>query len=58
MVGPGIAKSLTPDNTVREWQIVFCIAAAIDVFGAIFFTIFAKGEVQNWALDDYHGHRN
>nr|XP_054413730.1 sialin isoform X3 [Pongo abelii] len=57
MVGPVIAKSLTPDNTVGEWQTVFYIAAAINVFGAIFFTLFAKGEVQNWALDR-HGHRH
>nr|XP_026247139.1 sialin isoform X2 [Urocitellus parryii] len=58
MVGPVIAKSLTPDNTVREWQIVFCIAAAINVFGAIFFVLLAKGEVQKWAVSDYHGHKN
>ncbi|GAB1294473.1 Sialin [Apodemus speciosus] len=58
MIGPIIAKSLTPDNTIREWQTVFCIAAAINVFGAIFFTMFAKGEVQKWALSDHHGHRN
>ncbi|EPY78003.1 Sialin isoform 2-like protein [Camelus ferus] len=43
MVGPIIARSLTPENTIREWQTVFCIAAAINVFGAIFFTLFAKG---------------
>uniref|UniRef100_A0A8C9D8I4 Sialin n=1 Tax=Panthera leo TaxID=9689 RepID=A0A8C9D8I4_PANLE len=58
MVGPVIAKSLTPDNTISEWQTVFYIAAAINVFGAIFFTLFGKGEVQNWALNDQHGHRN
>lgn len=58
MVGPVIAKSLTPDNTIQEWQTVFYIAAAINVFGAIFFVLFAKGEVQSWALSDHHGHRN
>lgn len=58
MVGPVIAKSLTPENTIREWQTVFWISAAINVFGAIFFTLFAKGEVQNWALEDCHGHRS
>ncbi|KAM6166891.1 sialin isoform 1-T1 [Erethizon dorsatum] len=58
MVGPIIAKSLTPDDTIREWQTVFYIAAAINVFGAIFFTLFAKGEVQTWAVGDHHGHRN
>ncbi|XP_060061373.1 sialin isoform X3 [Erinaceus europaeus] len=58
MVGPVIAKSLTPHDTIGEWQTVFYIAAAINIFGAIFFTMFAKGEVQNWALSDHHGHRN
>ncbi|KAM6186547.1 sialin [Rhynchocyon petersi] len=58
MIGPVIAKSLTPHNTITEWQTVFCIAAAINVFGAIFFTLFGKGEVQTWALNNYHGHRN
>ncbi|KAM4772109.1 sialin [Rhinophrynus dorsalis] len=51
MVGPVIAKSLTPDNTVEQWQIVFYIAAAINVFGAIFFAIFASGTVQDWAVN-------
>ncbi|XP_004864008.2 sialin isoform X3 [Heterocephalus glaber] len=58
MVGPVIAKSLTPEDTITEWQTVFYIAAAINVFGAIFFTLFAKGEVQIWAFGDHHGHRN
>ncbi|XP_012787603.1 sialin isoform X1 [Sorex araneus] len=58
MVGPIIAKSLTPENTIKEWETVFCIAAAINVFGAIFFALFAKGEVQSWALSDHYGHRN
>lgn len=49
---------LSQQNTIREWQTVFWIAATINVFGAAFFTLFAKGEVQNWALDDHHGHRN
>lgn len=50
MVGPIIAKNLTHDHTVEQWQIVFYIAAAINVFGAIFFAIFASGTVQNWAV--------
>ncbi|KAM9676285.1 sialin isoform 2-T2 [Dama dama] len=58
MIGPIIARSLTPENTIGEWKTVFCIAAAINVFGAIFFTLFAKGEVQNWAVSDHRGHRN
>ncbi|KAM9315934.1 sialin [Gastrophryne carolinensis] len=50
MVGPVIAKSLTHDNTVEQWQIVFYLAAAIDLFGALFFAVFASGTVQDWAV--------
>ncbi|XP_023566265.1 sialin [Octodon degus] len=58
MVGPVIAKDLTPNDTISEWQTVFYIAAAINVFGAIFFTLFAKGDVQTWAVGDHQGHRH
>ncbi|XP_029451481.1 sialin [Rhinatrema bivittatum] len=58
MVGPVIAKSLTHGNTVEEWQIVFYIAAAIDLFGAIFFVAFGSGVVQDWAVGGSHSHRH
>ncbi|NWH99303.1 S17A5 protein, partial [Tichodroma muraria] len=58
MVGPVIAKNLTHNNTVGEWQMVFYIAASINLFGAIFFALFASGEVQDWAVSGYHLHRN
>ncbi|KAI2657840.1 Sialin [Labeo rohita] len=45
MVGP---------NTIPEWQIVFYISAAINIFGAIFFTIFGQGTVQPWAVQRIH----
>jgi len=31
---------------------VFYLTAAVLIFGAVFFAIFAKGEVQPWALDE------
>ncbi|XP_048453235.1 sialin isoform X1 [Rhincodon typus] len=52
MVGPVIAKILTYRHTIAQWRTVFYIAAAIDVFGAVFFTIFGKGEVQSWAINN------
>ncbi|KAJ7427633.1 sialin isoform X2 [Willisornis vidua] len=58
MVGPVIAKNLTQNNTVGEWQTVFYIAASINLCGAIFFALFASGEVQDWAVSGYHLHRN
>ncbi|XP_043111450.1 sialin [Puntigrus tetrazona] len=54
MVGPVIARSLTKSNTIPEWQIVFYISAAINIFGAVFFTIFGKGTVQPWAVQRIH----
>ncbi|XP_077343508.1 sialin [Lithobates pipiens] len=50
MIGPVIAKILTHENTVEQWQIVFYIAAAINLFGALFFAAFASGTVQDWAV--------
>ncbi|GCC32623.1 hypothetical protein chiPu_0011086 [Chiloscyllium punctatum] len=52
MVGPVIAKTLTYSHTIAQWRTVFYIAAAIDIFGAVFFTIFGKGEIQSWAINN------
>ncbi|XP_030627244.1 sialin [Chanos chanos] len=52
MVGPVIAKALTKSNTIEEWRIVFYISAAINLFGAIFFTLFGRGGVQPWAVQE------
>ncbi|XP_016323166.1 sialin-like [Sinocyclocheilus anshuiensis] len=54
MVGPVIARSLTKSNTIPEWQIVFYISAAINIFGAVFFTMFGKGTLQPWAVQRIH----
>lgn len=36
-------------KTQAQWQNVFFISAAIYAFGAIFYIIFAQGELQAWA---------
>ena len=41
-------------QTRTEWQIVFYVAAAIYVFGAIFYIIFASGVLQPWAMKQSH----
>uniref|UniRef100_UPI00358F4804 sialin-like isoform X1 n=2 Tax=Myxine glutinosa TaxID=7769 RepID=UPI00358F4804 len=51
-IGPALARYLTPNNLLQEWRTVFCIAAGIDVFGALFFSIFGSGKVQSWAVDE------
>ncbi|XP_005811266.1 sialin [Xiphophorus maculatus] len=56
MVGPVIARALTHSNTIEEWQTVFYIAAAINVFGALFYTVFGRGTVQPWAIHTTYSH--
>lgn len=56
MVGPVIARSLTANNTMEEWQTVFYIAAAINLFGATFYTAFGRGSVQPWAVQTVFNH--
>ncbi|XP_072534238.1 sialin [Salminus brasiliensis] len=54
MVGPVIARLLTKSNTIAEWQTVFFISAGINLFGAVFYTVFGKGTVQPWAVHRVH----
>lgn len=56
MVGPVIARSLTHQNTIEEWQTVFYIAAAINLFGSLFYTVFGRGTVQPWAVQTSYPH--
>ncbi|KAM6922920.1 sialin [Lycodopsis pacificus] len=56
MVGPVIATALTKQNTIDEWQSVFYIAAAINVFGAAFYALFGRGSVQPWAVHASYSH--
>ncbi|KAM3862824.1 sialin [Diretmus argenteus] len=56
MVGPVIARALTKHNTLEEWQTVFYISAGINLFGAIFYTLFGRGTVQPWAVPRSYAH--
>uniref|UniRef100_A0A3P9H8S6 Sialin n=1 Tax=Oryzias latipes TaxID=8090 RepID=A0A3P9H8S6_ORYLA len=56
MVGPVIARALTQHNTIAEWQVVFYIAAAINVVGALFYSVFGRGTVQPWAVSEIYPH--
>ncbi len=43
---------LCPQGKREEWQKVFYIAGAIYTFGALFYLIFASGEIQPWARQE------
>ncbi|KAK7110094.1 sialin-like [Littorina saxatilis] len=50
-LSPFVVGVITEENQTRaEWQIVFYVAAAIYLFGAIFYVIFASGVLQPWAM--------
>ncbi|XP_076461278.1 sialin-like isoform X2 [Babylonia areolata] len=49
-LSPVVVGIITEEHQTRaEWQVVFYVAAAIYVFGAIFYVIFASGVLQPWA---------
>ncbi|KAF7264752.1 hypothetical protein GWI33_022478, partial [Rhynchophorus ferrugineus] len=52
IVSPVIAGYIikTPP-TAEQWQVVFFIAAGIYLFGALFYGLFASGELQPWAVE-------
>ncbi|XP_071385715.1 sialin isoform X2 [Centroberyx affinis] len=56
MVGPVIARALTKQNTIQEWQTVFYISAGINLFGAAVYTLFGRGTVQPWAVPRSYSH--
>nr|KAG5708317.1 hypothetical protein BaRGS_034348 [Batillaria attramentaria] len=50
-VSPVVVGIITEERQTRaEWRIVFYVAAAIYLFGAIFYVIFASGVLQPWAM--------
>ncbi|CAG5136557.1 unnamed protein product, partial [Candidula unifasciata] len=49
ILAPTIIGALTPNKTQDEWRNVFYICAGMCLFGAIFFGLFAKGELEPWA---------
>jgi len=50
IIAPKLMSAMTPNKTRAEWLSLFYVTAAILTFGAVFFCIFIKGEVQPWAM--------
>jgi len=49
VISPILTGFLVQNKLASEWRMVFYIAAAISLFGAIVFGIFASGVEQPWA---------
>jgi len=52
ILAPYIVGALTTNKTREEWLLAFYIAAGVYCAGAVFYAIFAKGDVQEWAEED------
>ncbi|KAH9509804.1 hypothetical protein Btru_045240 [Bulinus truncatus] len=49
IIAPYVVGAVTKNKTREEWQIAFFIAAAIYVFGGLFYALFAKTTLESWA---------
>ncbi|KAK5646080.1 hypothetical protein RI129_004544 [Pyrocoelia pectoralis] len=50
IVSPIISGHIVTTPTESQWQTVFIISSCIYILGAIFYGIFASGELQPWAV--------
>ncbi|MFH4978126.1 hypothetical protein AB6A40_004835 [Gnathostoma spinigerum] len=47
---PILIGAVTGHGTQSEWQTIFWITAGVQVTGTLIFCLFAKGEIQSWAI--------
>ncbi|XP_050431830.1 vesicular glutamate transporter 1-like [Adelges cooleyi] len=58
IVSPMLAGLIVQHKSAEEWQWVFLIASGMYMFGAVFYGLFASGDLQPWArskIDKDHG---
>ncbi|CAL1531202.1 unnamed protein product [Lymnaea stagnalis] len=49
ILSPYIVSAMTKDGTREQWLSTFYVAAGIYCFGALWYCILGKGEIQKWA---------
>ncbi|KAB0797496.1 hypothetical protein PPYR_08489 [Photinus pyralis] len=50
IISPILSGYIVTNASAHEWQTVFVISSSVYLFGAIFYGIFASGELQPWAI--------
>ncbi|GFO12045.1 vesicular glutamate transporter 3 [Plakobranchus ocellatus] len=55
IVSPIVVGAVTTENTRTEWQTVFFVCAGLSIMAVIVFVCFAKGHVQEWAIEPPSG---
>ena len=51
-VGPVLVGAITSHHTHAEWSIAFCVSAGVMAVGALVYLLFARADVQHWALEN------
>uniref|UniRef100_A0A1B6IUG6 Major facilitator superfamily (MFS) profile domain-containing protein n=2 Tax=Homalodisca liturata TaxID=320908 RepID=A0A1B6IUG6_9HEMI len=51
-ISPLISGFIITDHSQEQWRIVFYIASAVLLAGALIYGIFASGEKQPWAMEE------
>ncbi|XP_037650300.1 sialin-like [Sebastes umbrosus] len=52
VLAPIVTGYFTEDHTLAGWSKVFWLAAGVNVFGALVYTIFGSGKLQPWAVTE------
>ncbi|PSN49195.1 hypothetical protein C0J52_10915 [Blattella germanica] len=52
IISPLVTGFIVQHQAAEEWQKIFYIASGVYLFGAIFYGLFASGEVQSWAKEE------
>lgn len=52
IVAPIATGYFTGDHTLAGWRKVFWVAAGINVFGGLVYTVFGSGKIQPWAITE------
>ncbi|XP_067685982.1 sialin-like [Haliotis asinina] len=50
ILAPYVVGAMTKDGTRQQWLSTFYVAAAVYIFGALFYLVTAMGTIQAWAL--------
>ncbi|KAG9279862.1 sialin isoform X1 [Astyanax mexicanus] len=52
VLAPIVVGQLAKDHSLTGWSNVFYVSAGVSVVGAIIFTVFGSGKLQNWAVSE------
>ncbi|XP_067389936.1 sialin-like isoform X3 [Emydura macquarii macquarii] len=52
IIAPTAVGFLTSQDLLTGWRNVFFVAAALNLFGLLFYVTFGSGTIQDWARDD------